>query len=423
VACLTVDPAPTVSSLVPNNGPQASTMDVDVYGSGFDNGPKVAFGKCCLTGITVNSIQWIDSTHLTLNITIVPNAATGSRDVTVTNPDGSKATCKGCFTVGNPGWLGFVTNRDGNYELYKTTVLGGSPTDLSNDPADNNDGFNGYSWSADGTQIAFERGSPGGQGIYVMNSDGSGQHFLVAGGGPVWSPAGTKIAYDCGGDVCDINVDGTGQTNLTNRDQDPDFPAFADPAWSPDGTRLALDEIHGSGSAPWDVLAVNADGSNLTNLTNDPACDEINPEWSPDGARILYEHVCTLATSGIGDLAVMNADGSSQTVLTSDAEANTFPQWSPDGTKIAYTSATKKGTAISTINADGTGRTRLPGTSGVQGALWSPDGTKLAFDTERTGKFCLQANREIIVMNADGSNAKDITNNCADDVAPSWQPG
>jgi TolB protein len=56
---------------------------------------------------------------------------------------------------------------------------------------------------------------------------------------------------------------------------------------------------------------MNADGSNQTNLTNDPAPDT-DPTWSPDGTKIAF----ISTRNGNQDIYVMNADGSNQTNLT-----------------------------------------------------------------------------------------------------------
>ena len=37
----------------------------------------------------------------------------------------------------------------------------------------------------------------------------------------------------------------------------------------------------------WEIYVVNADGSGLVRLTNDPAADS-TPSWSPDGRRIAF---------------------------------------------------------------------------------------------------------------------------------------
>ena len=64
---------------------------------------------------------------------------------------------------------------------------------------------------------------------------------------------------------------------------------------------------------------MNADGSDVTNLSQNPAFDA-DPAWSPD------ESMITFATDRNGrfEIAVMNADGSGQTVIASGSQ-NGFP--------------------------------------------------------------------------------------------------
>jgi len=94
--CFTVDAPPAPTSVTPNAaGPGASTT-VTVVGSGFVSGAKVSFSG---TGVGVNSVSFTDSGHLSVAISVASSAAPGTLNVTVTNPDGGKGTCSGCFTV------------------------------------------------------------------------------------------------------------------------------------------------------------------------------------------------------------------------------------------------------------------------------------------------------------------------------------
>ena len=56
---------------------------------------------------------------------------------------------------------------------------------------------------------------------------------------------------------------------------------------------------------------MNADGTNLTQLTNSGS--NSSPHWSPDGTRIVFYRFGS--TVGV-EIYVMNADGSNQTQLT-----------------------------------------------------------------------------------------------------------
>ncbi len=65
------------------------------------------------------------------------------------------------------------------------------------------------------------------------------------------------------------------------------------------------------GGTNYEILMINADGSNPTNLTNDPSSDTL-PDWSSDGNKIAF----VSTRNGGQDIYVMNADGSNVTRLT-----------------------------------------------------------------------------------------------------------
>lgn len=105
----------------------------------------------------------------------------------------------------------------------------------------------------------------------------------------------------------------------------------------------------------------------------------------------------------------MEDTGAGQTQL---ADHGWFAEYSPDNTRIAFGDAYNAG--IWVMYADGSGQTQLTQTGG--GPSWSPDGSQIAyFVGDATG-----ASRRIWVMNANGSNPRQISNTPGS--FPKWSP-
>ncbi|MEJ7783293.1 MAG: DUF5050 domain-containing protein [Solirubrobacteraceae bacterium] len=263
-------------------------------------------------------------------------------------------------------------------------------------------------------KLAFHTDRDGNLEIYTMNLDGSGQTRLTNNAAndaqPFFSPDGRKIAFSStrdGGnyEIYTMNADGTNQIRLTNN------PAFdAATSWSPDGNKIAFHSIR---DGNLEIYTMNADGTNQTRLTNN-AAEDSTPDWSPDGSKLAFQTY----RDGNYEIYTMNADGTNLTRLTNNAAIDYIPNWSPDGSKIAFTSYRDGNYEIYTMNADGTNQIRLTNNAAEDSTpIWSPDGSKIAFSSTRDG-----GNYEIYAMNADGTNQIRLTINPAFDVVTGWQP-
>jgi TolB protein len=187
-------------------------------------------------------------------------------------------------------------------------------------------------FSPDGSLITFQ-----GNGVRVMNSDGTGNRALnPAGGTPSFDPTGTMIAYGDNG-IWKINVDGTGRTQLTT--------AGLQPAWSPDGSRIAY---HVTVGRAQQLFIMNADGTNRQQALSSPAV--IDLVWTPSSSLLL----AVLTTKGNYELHSYDpASPASLTRLTTTKGNDFEPSWSPDTSGIAWTSGSG---GIWIMNADGTAK-------------------------------------------------------------------
>jgi Tol biopolymer transport system component len=249
-------------------------------------------------------------------------------------------------------------------------------------------------------QIAFVSNRDGNDEIYVMDPDGSNQRRLTNTPGedwhPAWSPHGTKILFQCmsGGtfNVCVINADGSGYTQITNWTKDDGLAQR--PVWSPDGGKIIVTRELGGGQK---LVVMNSDGSHQTEIVNLGR----DPSWSPDGTQIAF-----IRWEGGGlQIWTVSPDGSSERMLTQGDHDHMYPTWSPDGRQIAF----EYDHAQVAVMDTGGGSPRVIANKGSYNLSWSPEGSKLVIAPSQEGLW---------LVNTDGSGLTQITQ---EGKQPSWQ--
>jgi TolB protein len=246
--------------------------------------------------------------------------------------------------------------------------------------------------------------------VSVVSADGARTRMLGSGLSPAWAPNGRRLAFDAqtgrNFDIWTMRADGRDRRRVTT-DPAPDY--FA--SWSPDGTQIVFTSDRGGE----DLFVIGADGAGERRLTTDPAPDW-GPAWSPDGTRIAF------AGNARGNLEVELVDvtGAERVALTDHPARDYDPAWSPDGTRIAFTSERDGDANVYVMNADGSGLTQLTSDpSGDWRPAWSPDGTRIAFESSRDPAAF---DRDVFVMNADGTDQRRIRSGNVNARDLDWQP-
>jgi Tol biopolymer transport system component len=259
--------------------------------------------------------------------------------------------------------------------------------------------------------------------IWVMNPNGSAQRALTDNASndadPAWSADGSKLVFESvtgnAFNLYVINADGTDLHQLTTSTNRTDVQ----PAWSPDGTKVAFSrqKMDGTGA----IWIIDDDGTNLHRITGEGS-QNAHPNWSPDGSLIVFES----DRSGGHDLYTMTPGGQNKTNITNTLDVQEGnPNWSPDGTQIAFDSCPAPsypcpGNAdynVFVIDADGTGLRQLTTSTRIdQNPAWSPNGRQIVFRSDATG------NTEIFAMRVDGSEMRKLTSGLNGGVDPDWQP-
>ena len=119
-------------------------------------------------------------------------------------------------------------------------------------------------------------------------------------------------------DIYVMDARGSGEIRLTHHEAEDSFPL-----WSPDGSKILFTTTRDGVRS--EIYVVNADGSNLRNVSVSNELEEFQHAWSPDGTRVGFIRF----VEGSTEVYVMNSDGSEQIRLTQNAANEAQPLWFP----------------------------------------------------------------------------------------------
>ena len=298
--------------------------------------------------------------------------------------------------------IAFTSTRD---DLTTAEIYLMSPDGTNVRRLTENTGGNAFAaLSPDGKKIVFDSNRNRTEGepvntsdLFVMDTKGDEQRFLIRGSSATWSPDSKNIAFHA-------SASGVG------------LPIKPDPSAATSDSDIFVANVD-------DLLAGVA---GPTNLTNNPDAIDDDPDWSPDGQRIVFtSHPVTdnPQISNLTEIYVINVDGTGLTRLTFNAEEERAPSWSPDGSRIVYMCRIGGGAGsaveICAMNADGSDRRQLTNNTAFDATpTYSPDGQQIVF--LRTVAPGTPGVQQTWLMNADGTDQRQLTNPPGVNTIPNW---
>jgi serine/threonine protein kinase len=363
----------------------------------------------------------------------------------------------------------YASRVDGNWDLFLQRVGGRNARPLTpNTPSDETQ----PAFSPSGDRIAF-RSNREPAGIYVMEATGENVRLAVAEGHhPSWSPGGTEIVYSTiGRDMPTtrttvpsalwiVSLQTGAKRLLTQSDA-------VQPSWSPHGRRVAYWFMPPSIGRS-DIATIPSGGGEAVVVTRDAATNW-NPVWSPDGKFLYFasdrrgnmsfwrveideetgevrgEPEAVATPSTFNRHLSFSRDGRRllyvQTSQQSNIKAVEFnpktgkvsgePVWvtrgdrqisrpdlSPDGKQFVMRLQRRSQDDLGVVNRDGTNWREITNDQFFDRyPRWSPDGRRIAFASDRSGNY------EIWTLNADGANLRQLTFNSERGASfPLWSP-
>lgn len=194
-----------------------------------------------------------------------------------------------------------------------------------------------------------------------------------------------------------------------------DAAEHEDPVWSPDGRHIAFVLVKENSKV---VHLIAADGSGASQAITPATQSVLHPSFTPDGKAILYCTDDDMRPPAKNEAAIYAIDLASRRVTTLiSGGVNTFPVMSPDGRRIAYRKIVgEMNSEVFVADADGRNAKNLTNHWSFEGwPAWSPDGRTIAYAGNRGN-----AGYQIFLMDPEGGNVRLLAATEGRGTAPKW---
>lgn len=227
-------------------------------------------------------------------------------------------------------------------------------------------------------------------------------------GGSVFVSSNREGAYD---------IFALGENGVVRRQLTRSGNAFG-ARYSPDGERIVFYRtVANAPNVVNHIFVMDFDGGNVVDLSARAggAFSDTDPDWSPDGRRIVFVRT---PRAGAPELWTMDANGGNPKLLLrlsaatgAAREYSPMPRWSPDGGRIAYAAVARVKSPgaplypnIFVVNANGANERQLTDNDLINTSpVWSPDGSQIAWAAR---DFLNRQNWRVWVMNASGADQR-----------------
>ncbi len=305
-------------------------------GGGSASSPGGSVGEVHSSAVGIATISYFGA--------VVPAASFSTSGVTITSMAGANFSNVSLTPTPKKENAVLVYANNGQILAYQT---GGTPTQITN-------GVQAFfdPWVTKSGQVFFVGSSwpNGGEQIYGCNLDGSNLHQITKSAlnheSVSASPSGTKLVFDNGGNLYTVNSDGTAETKLSITEPNLAAGTLREPVWSPDGTKLAfqgLDQV----TEQDEIYTAPTAGGTATEVTNFDAYGCVDPHWSPNGTAITF--VSSVATGNKVFISDIRA-ASSAVAINSAPSDSTYhqPAFTPDGNSVTYQAISSTQSAVRT---------------------------------------------------------------------------